>query len=69
MYQDWTPVVLRKDKPAVKKPQFANNTSVGKVLNKLKIINFKNGCCSYLNFLFRSFFVWRLAEMYFVGIS
>jgi len=31
MYQDWTPVVLRKDKPQVKKPQFVNNTSLGKV--------------------------------------
>jgi ribosome-binding protein aMBF1 (putative translation factor) len=31
MDQDWTPVVLRKDKPQVKKHQFVNNTSVGKV--------------------------------------
>jgi ribosome-binding protein aMBF1 (putative translation factor) len=31
MDQDWTPVVLRKDKPKEKKPQYVNATSVGKV--------------------------------------
>lgn len=32
MYQDWTPVVLKKNvTPKVKQPQFINSTSVGKV--------------------------------------
>ena len=31
MNQDWTPVILKKDKPKVKQPQFVNSTSVGKV--------------------------------------
>ena len=32
MYQDFIPVVLRKDKPVVKQAQFVNSTSVGKII-------------------------------------